>query len=103
MAQIPDFEDEALLAKHRERWEPIYHACRLDQEGIDLDTFLSAPWHCLVKAGQEGSIKLINLGMRPLLPRQARVARRIRNLDMVADQRRSSGPRDVIPFPGTGR
>lgn len=73
---------DALLQAHRDEWTPVYQACRLAEEGIALDAFLAAPWQHLVEHGQESCFASHGRGFRPLLPRQAAVARRIRSMDL---------------------
>ena len=60
------------------RWKEVYKLCRFAEEGISLEAFLSAPWRILREQGQEGAVESIRNGHRPLLPAQARVARRLR-------------------------
>ncbi|MBZ9574554.1 hypothetical protein [Modicisalibacter sp. MOD 31.J] len=60
------------------RWEEVYKLCRFAEEGISLEAFLAAPWRVLSEQGQEGAVESIRSGHQPLLPKQARVARRLR-------------------------
>ena len=57
---------------------------------MDLDAFISAPWVHLASAGQEAYFRSTGNGYRPLLPEQARIAKRIRAMDMARDQRRGN-------------
>lgn len=59
-------------------WTEVYKLCRFAEEGISLEAFLTAPWRILREQGQEGAVESIRNGHRPLLPAQARVARRLR-------------------------
>lgn len=57
-------------------WADIYRACRLQTE-VSFEVFLTDPWRYLRQFGQETAPALIAQGLRPLLPAQARVARKL--------------------------
>lgn len=60
------------------RWEEVYNLCRFAEAEGALEDFLANPWRFLREQGQEGAVESIRNGHRPLLPAQARVARRLR-------------------------
>lgn len=77
---------EQLRAEQRKRWEPVWRTCKLDR-AMTLDAFVSAPWHHLAGNGQEAYFRSTKAGFRPLLPQQAKIAKRIRAMEMAKDRR----------------
>lgn len=61
-----------------EFWGEVFVACRLREEGLTFERFLQDPWGWLAHFGQESAPGCLRAGFRPLLPAQARVARRLR-------------------------
>ncbi|WP_025674116.1 hypothetical protein [Salinivibrio socompensis] len=61
-----------------EYWGEIFVSARIIEFGITFERFLKDPWKHLMSCGQESAPDAIAEGMRPLLPAQAEVARRIR-------------------------
>lgn len=60
-----------------EYWTEVFEACRLGEQGERLEEFLRDPWTVLRRHGQESAPECLANGFRPLLPRQAVVARRL--------------------------
>jgi hypothetical protein len=60
-----------------EYWIEVFEACRLGEQGERLDAFLRDPLTALRRHGQESALECLAKGFRPLLPRQAAVARRL--------------------------
>ena len=79
---------QLMQARRLAYWTPIYEACRMHEFGLTLDEFLSAPWYHLTRHGQETAFMQMDKGLRPLLPRQARIARKIRDMDLRNHRRR---------------
>jgi len=65
------------MEKTREYWSAVFEACRLGEQGEGLEDFLADPWAVLRRHGQESAPECLANGFRPLLPRQAAVARRL--------------------------
>ena len=59
-------------------WAEIYHAIRLCDEGVPFELFVQAPHEYLGAYGQSEAPESMRQGYKPLLPAQARVARRLR-------------------------
>lgn len=76
------------------RWAPVYRACRLVEAGVSFQEFLNAPWAFLAQHGQEAYFRSHAAGYRPLLPRQAKIARRVRQVEMSRQHRRGN----VLPL-----
>lgn len=77
----------SLASKDRiEKWRPVYDAAHLADTGLSFEVFLTAPWAHLVEQGQETAPRALHNGYRPLLPRQAKIAKRIRSLDVAREQ-----------------
>lgn len=68
-------------------WAEIYHATRLSEEGVPFEAFIQAPHEHLGAYGQSEAPESMRQGYEPLLPAQARVARRLR-----AHEARASAP-----------
>lgn len=71
---------------YNDRWKRVYDACGFSD--LRLDEFLQAPWYHLTARGQESAPMAIKNGLRPLLPRQAAIAKHLRQQEL--DQPRSS-------------
>lgn len=78
-------------------WADIYRACSLQTE-ISFDVFLTDPWRYLRQFGQETAPALIEQGLRPLLPVQARVARKLAIAEHRAER---MSPTSLVPPPTT--
>ena len=74
------FQDEYI-----EHWATIFQATSLFYEGVTFEEFLTAPWDYLYEHGQEGAPASMEQGFRPLLPEQARIARRMREHEEELD------------------
>ena len=73
----------------KEYWASIYHACRLFEDGLNFDVFVQSPQHWLHLHGQEQAPQSMANGYQPLLPKQAVIARQIREQERTQDARRS--------------
>ncbi|ELV8801283.1 hypothetical protein QNE37_000917 [Vibrio vulnificus] len=67
-----------------EYWGEIFVSARIIEFGITFERFLKDPWKHLMSCGQESAPDAIAVGMLPLLPAQAEVARRIRESEQRA-------------------
>ena len=65
-----------------EYWGEIFVSARIIEFGITFERFLKDPWKHLMSCGQESAPDAIAEGMLPLLPAQAEVARRIREMSI---------------------
>lgn len=61
-------------------WIEVYDFCRFAKTGIPLEMFLADPERILREQGQEGALESIRAGHLPLLPKQAEIARRLRDM-----------------------
>lgn len=61
-------------------WIEVYDFCRFAEVGVPLEMFLADPERILREQGQEGALESIRAGHRPLLPKQAEIARRLREM-----------------------
>jgi hypothetical protein len=66
-------------------WAGVYTACRLTQMGLRFDEFVMSPWEHLNRCGQSSAPACLAMGLLPLLPAQAEVARRLRGFGVVDD------------------
>lgn len=66
-------------------WAGVYTACRLTQMGLRFDSFVESPWEHLLRMGQLSAPACLAMGLQPLLPVQAAVARRLRDLGLAGD------------------
>jgi hypothetical protein len=73
-------------------WAGVYTACRLTQTGLRFDDFVTSPWEHLRRLGQLSAPACLAMGLQPLLPAQAAVARRLRGLGFADD--------DYLDHPG---
>lgn len=64
--------------EHLDYWGEVFSACRLHELGVTFSSFIASPWEMLALHGQESAPECLTQGYRPLLPRQAAIARRIR-------------------------
>jgi hypothetical protein len=65
-----------------EYWGEIFVSARIIEFGITFECFLKDPWKHLMSCGQESAPDAIAQGMLPLLPAQAEVARRVREMSI---------------------
>ncbi|MEI9697514.1 hypothetical protein V5046_06540 [Moellerella wisconsensis] len=65
-----------------EYWGEIFVSARIIEFGITFERFLKDPWKHLMSCGQESAPDAIAEGMLPLLPAQAEVARRVREMSI---------------------
>lgn len=72
-------------------WGEVYTACRLSEPGIVFHEFLEDPWRCLCELGLQSAPASLELGLRPLLPRQAKVAQALWKRWEAEDKEKSSG------------
>lgn len=73
-----------------EYWGEIFVSARIIEFGITFERFLKDPWKHLMSCGQESAPDAIAEGMLPLLPAQAEVARRIREMS-IKDKYNNTG------------
>ncbi|MHB8743684.1 MAG: hypothetical protein ACYC9L_11230 [Sulfuricaulis sp.] len=76
-------------------WGQVYTACRLSEPGIVFHEFLADPWRHLCELGLQSAPVSLELGYRPLLPRQAKVAQALWKRWEAEDQDKPSG--SVLP------
>jgi hypothetical protein len=68
----------AIQPARLDAWADIYVKAHIAELlAISLSTFLTAPTHYLVQAGQETALTAIANGYRPLLPAQVTASQRI--------------------------
>lgn len=60
-------------------WEAVYRDAGIARIGITFGEFIESPWEYLREAGQESAIASMARGHKPLLPKQAEVARRLQD------------------------
>lgn len=73
-----------------EYWGDIFVFARIIEFGITFERFLKDPWKHLMSCGQESAPEAIAEGILPLLPAQAEVARRIREMS-IKDKYNNTG------------
>ena len=73
-----------------EYWGEIFVSSRIIEFCITFECFLKDPWKHLMSCGQESAPDAIAEGMLPLLPAQAEVARRIREMS-IKDKYNNTG------------
>lgn len=83
--------------EHIEYWGTVFEACRLNEEGLTFEQFLTDPWSYLEQYGQESAPACMEAGFRPLLPAQARVARRLREEERARSASRGREAGDKAP------
>lgn len=66
-------------------WAGVYTACRLTETGLRFEDFVTSPWEHLELLGQLSAPACLAAGLKPLLPAQAAVARRLRSLGLAGD------------------
>jgi hypothetical protein len=76
-ANLPSRENRQSCVAGKQ-WEEVYRLCRLSEADIGLDEFKASPWRILKEQGQEAALESIRNGHLPLLPEQARIARKLR-------------------------
>ena len=64
---------------HEEFWARVFVEARILESGITFDQFLTNPDYYLSSIGQETAPECIKNGFLPLLPKQAAVAKRLRD------------------------
>lgn len=67
-------------------WAGVYAACRLGSMGLRFEHFVASPWDHLRRLGQLSAPACLAMGLQPLLPAQAAVARRLRHIGFADDQ-----------------
>jgi hypothetical protein len=73
-------------------WAGVYAACRLTPTELRFEDFARSPWEHLRRLGQLSAPACLAMGLQPLLPVQAAVARRLRDLGFAGD--------DCLDHPG---
>lgn len=71
--------EQAKQQPEQASWQRIYDECRLKECGVEFHKFISDPWGVLTRCGQFGAPASIANGFKPLLPKQAAVAKRLHN------------------------
>lgn len=74
---IPDRPCQRVSDEHLEFWGRVYEDNNLYQQGVRFDYFITAPVEILEAVNRNTRLHEQSLDCGPLLPQQARVARRI--------------------------
>jgi len=60
-----------------EFWGDVFQACRLAGEGVSFEDFIIDPQRTLQDFGMDDALEILESGFLPLLPKQARVRKRL--------------------------
>ena len=69
---MPTYADHTI-----EYWGNVYQACRLEKENITFASFIESPQSILEALGMDDAMEIMESGFLPLLPKQARLRRKL--------------------------